>query len=113
METQADSFSDDNEDHSSLFIILMFLARMSAAVTLTPTIYVYTSEIYTTEQRASGVAMGYVFARIGGIVVPVVAQIVFESTYVVSMLIFVGVGVVSAICSASFEIETTGEHLPH
>ena len=113
METQADSFSDENEDHSSLFILLMFLARMSAAVTLTPTIYVYTSEIYLTEQRASGVSMGYVFARIGGIVVPLVAQILFESTYVVSMLIFVGVGVVSAICSASFEIETTGKHLPH
>ena len=56
METQADSFSDDDTDHSTLFVFLMFVARMSAAVTLTPTIYVYTSEIYRTDQRSSGLS---------------------------------------------------------
>lgn len=113
METQADSFSDDDTDHSTLFVFLMFVARMSAAVTLTPTIYVYTSEIYRTDQRSSGLSMGYVFARIGGIVVPFVGQTLFEASYVVSMLIFVGVGAISAVLCASFEHQTSGKDLPH
>lgn len=112
METQADSFSEDTE-HSMLFILIMFIARMAAAVVLTPTVYVYTSEIYRTDQRSSGLSMGYVFARLGGIAVPFIAQTLLEISYVSSMLIFTGVGVVATLFSVSFEVMTSGKDLPH
>jgi len=114
METQAESFSNESSsEHSVLFILLMFVARMSAAVVLTPTVYVYTSEIYRTDQRSSGLSMGYVFARLGGIAVPFVGQTLLETSYVASMLIFTGVGIVSTIFSVTFEKQTSGKDLPH
>eukprot|EP00940_MAST-03C_sp_MAST-3C-sp2_P002299 g2299.t1 len=105
----ATEIDDTDENGSSVaFTIIMFFARTSGAIVLTPTIYVYTTEIYTTAQRAAGLSMGYIFARFGGIVSPFVGQALFEMSYVGSLLTFAVVAFIAAIFSASFTQRTTG-----
>eukprot|EP00939_MAST-03C_sp_MAST-3C-sp1_P004316 g4316.t1 len=93
------------------FNMAMLAARTTAAICLMPAIYVYTSEIYRTRQRAPGIAMGYIFARFGGILSPFAAQALFEVTYVGSMMVFCIVSLIAAIFCASFTQRTTGKVL--
>lgn len=97
----------------ALFTVLMFVARTSSAVVLTPTVYVYTSEIYSTTQRASGLAVGYIFARMGGLLAPFVGQALFEVSFSMSMVIFTTVAAIATLVGLSFERDTTGESLRH
>lgn len=91
--------------------IVMFCARTAAGIALTPTIYVYTSELYPTTQRAAGLASGYIFARLGGVTAPFIGQTLFEASYESSCITLAAISGVAAIISFSFTVETSGQPL--
>ena len=103
----------DDSSASTWFTVVLFFARTAAAVVLTPTVYVYTSEIYTTAQRAAGLSMGYIFARIGGVLAPFIGQALFETSYFASTMSFAIVGFIAALFSYSFTQRTSGVTLRH
>merc|ERR1740117_1482736 len=91
--------------------VVMFLARTAAGISLTPTIYVYTTELYPTNQRAAGLASGYIMARLGGVTAPFIGQALFEVSYVASCFTLASISCAAGLIAFSFEVETSGQPL--
>lgn len=105
--------ADSNRDETwTALQAALFFARASSGISFAG-IYVYTAEVYRTEQRTMGLAMGFVMARIGGIVTPFIGQALFQTSAAISALVYVAVAVIAAVTCASFSLETTGMKLKH
>merc|ERR1740117_745179 len=91
--------------------VVMFLARTAAGISLTPTIYVYTTELYPTSHRAAGLASGYIMARLGGVTAPFIGQALFEVSYVASCFTLASISCAAGLIAFSFEVETSGQPL--
>lgn len=105
------SREDGSDSSKVLKQIVMFVARTAAGIALTPTVYVYTSEIYPTSQRAAGLASGYIWARMGGVAAPFIGQALFEESQQASCITLASISFVAGLLAASFEVETSGKPL--
>lgn len=69
-------------------------------------------QIYPTVVRSTGVGLGSSMARIGGMVAPMVAiSLIHGCHQTISILLFLGVVLLSGICVMLFPIETMGREL--
>ncbi|XP_021846465.1 organic cation/carnitine transporter 7 [Spinacia oleracea] len=90
---------------------LLFGARACIMGSFT-LMFLYAPEIYPTVVRSTGVGLGSSMARIGGMVAPMVAiSLIHGCHQTISILLFLGVVLLSGICVMLFPIETMGREL--
>lgn len=91
--------------------LLLFLARACITGTFT-IVYIYAPEVYPTELRATGLGVSNSFARIGGVLCPLVAvELVKNCQLALAVTLFVGVPLLGAVAVAFLPIETSGRLL--
>jgi len=73
--------------------------------------YVYTPEVYPTKSRALGLGLCNMMARVGGIVTPIFADVVFEANDYVTICLYSASSLVFAVLSMLLPIETKGRPL--
>ena len=88
-----------------LFIVRAFVAGVFQVA------FVYTPEVYPTEARALGLGVCNVAARVGGLLTPFAAQVVFAANDYVSISLYAGTCVFFTIMSMLLPIETKGRPL--
>lgn len=94
-----------------LTTVLLFGARACIMGSFT-LMFLYAPEIYPTVVRSTGVGLGSSMARIGGMIAPLVAiSLVHGCHQTLSILLFLGVVLLSGICVLLFPIETMGREL--
>lgn len=92
-------------------IFLLFLARACITGTFT-IVYIYAPEVYPTELRATGLGIANSFARIGGVLCPLVAvELVKNCQLPLAVTLFVAVPILGAVTVALLPIETKGRLL--
>ncbi|KAL2943190.1 Organic cation/carnitine transporter 7 [Bienertia sinuspersici] len=90
---------------------LLFGARACIMGSFT-LMFLYAPEIYPTVVRSTGVGLGSSMARIGGMISPMVAiTLVHGCHQSISIILFLGVVLLSGICVMLFPIETMGREL--
>ncbi|KAH7437771.1 hypothetical protein KP509_05G088000 [Ceratopteris richardii] len=90
---------------------LLFLARACITGTFT-IVYIYAPEVYPTELRATGLGIANSFARIGGVLCPMVAvELVKNCQLTLAVILFVVVPFSGAVAVALLPIETSGRLL--
>jgi len=90
---------------------LLFITRSSAFAAFTA-IYVFSAEIYPTHMRSSGIGVSNGWARIGGMMCPFFAVSAVESGQLtLSVIVFVVVAALSAVCASALDVETAGRKL--
>ncbi len=94
----------------TILTVFLFIARAFVSGVF-QVVYIYTPEVYPTEARALGLGVCNVAARVGGILTPVVAQVVFTANDYVSISLYAGFCIVFAILSMLLSIETKGRSL--
>ncbi len=95
---------------TTVLAVFLFIARAFVSGVF-QVVFVYTPEVYPTEARALGLGVCNVAARVGGILTPVVAQVVFAANDYVSISLYAGSCIVFAILSMLLPIETKGRSL--
>ena len=88
-----------------LFIVRAFVAGVFQVA------FVYTPEVYPTEVRALGLGVCNMAARVGGILTPIVGQVLFYANSYISIGLYAGSCVVFSILSMLLPIETKGRPL--
>ena len=97
---------------ASKVILTLFLFIIRAFVTgVFGLAYVYTPEVYPTQSRALGLGLCSMAARVGGIATPIMAQVVFDANYYVTISLYAGSGLLFAVLSMLLPIETEGRVL--
>ncbi|KAJ8759600.1 hypothetical protein K2173_008780 [Erythroxylum novogranatense] len=90
---------------------LLFGGRASVTASFT-IVYLYAPEIYPTSVRSTGVGIASSIGRVGGAVCPLVAISLVQGCHqAAAVLLFVGVIIVSGVCSFFFPLETKGRPL--
>lgn len=90
---------------------LLFLARACITGTFT-IVYIYAPEVYPTQLRATGLGIANSFARIGGVLCPLVAvELVKSCQLSLAVTLFVAVPVLGAVAVIFLPIETKGRLL--
>ncbi|XP_021769773.1 organic cation/carnitine transporter 7-like [Chenopodium quinoa] len=90
---------------------LLFGARACIMGSFT-LMFLYAPEIYPTVVRSTGVGLGSSMARIGGMIAPIVAiSLIHGCHQFLSIILFLGVVLLSGICVMLFPIETMGREL--
>ncbi|MCO5575652.1 hypothetical protein L7F22_029455 [Adiantum nelumboides] len=90
---------------------LLFLARACITGTFT-IVYIYAPEVYPTELRATGLGVANSFARIGGVLCPLVAvELVKNCQLPLAVALFVAVPLLGSVAVALLPIETSGRLL--
>jgi MFS family permease len=84
--------------HTAVMIAFAFICRGSIS-TAYSIVYVYIPEIYPTNIRGIGLALGQLCARIGGILTPVVAVNLFELNSYASLITYVVIMILGGIIS--------------
>ena len=96
------------ESFSSILItVLLFIARGSG-VSYTWIYFVYVPESYPTEVRSIGFGVGSTCIRIGGMITPYIAQVLMESSELLALGVYVGMGILGTIVPMLLPIETKG-----
>ena len=88
-----------------LFIIRAFVTGVFQGV------YVYTPEVYPTNSRALGLGVCNSASRVGGIITPVIAQVLFEVNDYATFSLYAGSCIVLAVLAMLLPIETKGRAL--
>ena len=97
---------------ASKVVLTVFLFIIRAFVTgVFELAYVYTPEIYPTQSRALGLGLCNMAARLGGIVTPIVAQVLFDANDYVTVSLYAGSCLLFAVLSMMLPIETKGRVL--
>ena len=73
--------------------------------------YVYTPEVYPTKSRALGLGICNMMARVGGILTPIFADVVFEANDYVTIVLYSATSLVFAVMAMLLPIETKGRPL--
>ena len=96
---------------SEIVLTVFFFIIRAAATGLFQVMYVYTPEVYPT--RIRGFAMGFVssVARLGAIITPYVAQVLFRVSDYATISIYGGTCLVLGFVALMLPIETKGKHL--
>jgi len=90
---------------SFLFIVRAVVAGVFQVV------FVYTPEVYPTNARALGLGVCNTAARLGGILTPIVGQVLYEANDYISIGLYAGLCILFAIFSLLLPIETKGRPL--
>lgn len=93
-----------------LMVLALYLGRgvMAAQLQLS---YLYTSEVYPTSIRGLGLGLCSSIARLGAISTPAVAHIYASYNLLGSLCVYLGVAVLSCLCSFCLPIETKNRPL--
>ncbi|XP_042903276.1 synaptic vesicle 2-related protein [Parasteatoda tepidariorum] len=92
-------------------IILVFLfGARSILLSVFQLILIMTSEVFPTTVRALAMGTGSAFARLGGLIVPYIAQVMIISQPLATICVLAGVTIICAV-AAAFIPETKGERL--
>ncbi|RDD39092.1 Synaptic vesicle 2-related protein [Trichoplax sp. H2] len=73
--------------------------------------YVYSPEVYPTKFRAVGIGTANAVGRIGAILSPFIAQVLFSASDILALVVAAGFALVGAICSLFLPLETKGRLL--
>ncbi|EDV19396.1 uncharacterized protein TRIADDRAFT_33661 [Trichoplax adhaerens] len=73
--------------------------------------YVYSPEVYPTKFRAVGIGTANAVGRIGAILSPFIAQVLFSASDILALAVAAGFALVGAICSLFLPLETKGRLL--
>ncbi|KAI5078666.1 hypothetical protein GOP47_0006337 [Adiantum capillus-veneris] len=96
---------------STTTTFLLFMGRACITGTFT-IVYIYAPEVYPTELRATGLGVANSFARIGGVLCPLVAvELVKNCELALAVALFVAVPLLGAVAVAFLPIETSGRLL--
>ncbi|KJE98029.1 hypothetical protein CAOG_08072 [Capsaspora owczarzaki ATCC 30864] len=90
--------------------IIMCVVRMSA-LGFNQSLWVFTTELFPTNVRASALGVASGFARIGGMVSPFVAQMLFATSATASLCLCIGVSFASALLIHAVPTETASRQL--
>lgn len=95
---------------TALFVPLSALTILAIAV---PSItkYVITPELYTTKYRAVGLGSASVWTRIGGMLAPVLAEVLYDKGPVWPLAVFCPIMLLVAIFAGLIPVETAGRQL--
>ncbi|GAA6217082.1 synaptic vesicle 2-related protein-like isoform X1 [Lates japonicus] len=74
-------------------------------------VYVYTPEVYPTENRALAMGTSSAIARVGAMITPFVAQVLLGSSVSSALMVYCGCSVLAGIASLILPIETLGRAL--
>jgi len=74
-------------------------------------IYIYTSEAFPTNIRTIGFGVANAFTRVGGIISPLLSQIVFAFHVYVPIYIFAGLSFIAFVLSLLLPFETLGREI--
>ena len=73
--------------------------------------YIYTAEVYPTRIRALSLSLCSMASRFGALLTPYVATVLFEYSFFATILVYVGIVIISAIFSFLLPYETKGTKL--
>lgn len=97
--------------HSAAEVVLLFGARGAIMGGFT-ILYVYAPEVYPTNVRSSGVGLANAFARVGGLISPVIAvELVDAGAASAAEAIFALICVACSLATYALKIETKGRGL--
>ncbi|XP_022050281.2 synaptic vesicle 2-related protein [Acanthochromis polyacanthus] len=90
--------------------ILIFVARafISGGYQV---VFVYTPEVFPTENRALAMGTSSAMARVGALITPFVAQVMLRTSIYLTLSVYCGVAVLAGIASLILPIETLGRSL--
>jgi MFS family permease len=95
----------------NLTILFLFGGRACIMGAFT-VLYIYAPEVYPTSTRSTGLGIANSFARVGGIVCPLVAvDLVRSCQQGLAVSVFAGVPLLAAVAVLFFPMETTGQPL--
>ncbi len=93
-------------------ILTVFFFIIRASVTgLFQTMYAYTPEVYPTSIRGLGVGVSSSVARVGAILTPYIAQVLFRTSDYATISIYAGTCLILAFVALLLPIETKGKAL--
>lgn len=90
--------------------VLLFFVRTFSMAALQAT-YVYTAEVYPTVVRGLGMGILNSISRLGAILTPFIAQVLFETSDYATLGVYTGSGAVVAVLSLLLPLETKGKQL--
>lgn len=93
-----------------LLTLFLFLIR-AFATGVFQTMYVYTPEVYPTKVRGAGMGVLYAVARIGAIVTPYVAQVLFRANDYAAIALYAFSALVLIVQALVLPVETKGKIL--
>ena len=88
-------------------VALLFLARACVDASF-QILFVYTAEVYPTEVRALGLGLGNMACRVGAMVTPYAANVLFSYSLHHAIGVYAGTGFLSVITAAFLPLETKG-----
>uniref|UniRef100_A0A3B5BAG8 Synaptic vesicle 2-related protein-like n=1 Tax=Stegastes partitus TaxID=144197 RepID=A0A3B5BAG8_9TELE len=90
--------------------ILIFVARafISGGYQV---VFVYTPEVFPTENRALAMGTSSAMARVGALITPFIAQVMLRTSVYLTLSVYVGVSVLAGVASLILPIETLGRSL--
>jgi MFS transporter, putative metabolite:H+ symporter len=91
-------------------LVLTFASRASA-LGFNQSLWVYTTEVYPTTVRATGLGATTLFARIGGLLSPALGQILFATSPAASLFVCAGSASAAAALTLALPMETLGRDL--
>eukprot|EP00762_Andalucia_godoyi_P000081 ANDGO_02415.mRNA.1 Putative transporter svop-1 len=96
---------------NSVFLTVSLSVGRAAIYGAFAVVYVYTPEAFPTTVRALGLGLCSAFARVGGVLSPIVANGVLSNSLLVPVLLYGGCAAVAAIVSLYLPVETSGKVL--
>lgn len=94
-----------------IYILLFSMIAQFFMVFPWSTVYLYTSEVYPTGCRATGMGICAVFTRIGGTITPVIGQVLYTRAFYLPFIVFGSALATSGMASLFLPIETLGKEL--
>jgi MFS family permease len=96
-------------DRIVLTIILFICRGLIAGIF--QAVYVYTPEVYSTTVRGLGLGLSSTFGRIGGVIIPYVAQPLLKANEFAAIGVFAGLAGLGVLLVAILPIETKGRSM--
>ncbi|XP_071036756.1 synaptic vesicle 2-related protein isoform X2 [Parasteatoda tepidariorum] len=94
----------------TLILIILFGVR-AILVSIFQLNYIMTSEAFPTTVRALAIGTGTAFCRLGGLIVPFIAQVLIVESPIIAMCLMAGILFISGIAAAFLPFETRNSQM--